>query len=125
MSGPAQPYPPIPKAARQASALSLATYMDVLGLDSDSTEDRATANRLRAVAGAVVDRYAPDAPTEIANEAKLRFGAYLLNTSDTLGYRKLNMGVDVEMMHLHGPMFRNSGAAALLTPWRVRRAGTF
>lgn len=125
MSGAAQPYPPIPRAARKASSLTLGTFMDVLGLDSANADDRTTATRLRAAANAHVEKYAPDAPEDVKHEALLRFGGYLATTFDTLGIKKLNTGTDVEMMHLHGPAFRNSGAAMLLTPWKVRRAGTF
>lgn len=83
------------------------------------------AERLRAVALAVIQKYSCSAPNEIMNEAVIRFSGYLA-ASEASGYgayKQVSMGVDIGLQHLHGPMFRNSGAAALLSPWKVRRAG--
>ena len=122
----AQPFPPPPKSKMASTGVTLtaSAFAKVLGIDPQNADDLATATRLLAVASAVVARYAPSAPGVLMNEAALRFGAYLFNTRDTLGIATLSTGrIDVGLQYLHGPAFRNSGAAMLLSPWRIRRAG--
>lgn len=80
-------------------------------------------DRLGRVAAALVQRYAPSAPEEIMDEAVVRFTGYLAQSDfgairgETIGPR------GVEYQTNHAAAFRNSGAAMLLSPWRVRRAG--
>ena len=76
--------------------------------------------RVLATAKAVVLDYAPDA---IHNEAVVRFAGYLYG-SDYGGIRSEELGPHrVEYVTNHAAMFRNSGAAALLTRYKRRRAG--
>ena len=85
--------------------------------------DLATAERLLAVATQVVEDYAPNAPEILQNEAAIRFGSYLFQ-SDVGTITKESIGPrEVEYVTNHAAMFRNCGAAALLTRYRVRRAG--
>ena len=85
------------------------------------TVDRAT--RLLAVATATVTDYAPDAPGPILNEAVIRFAGYL-GQSDYGTVRDESLGpMSVSYVTNHAAMFRNSGAAALLTRFKRRRAG--
>ena len=83
----------------------------------------ARATRVLPVATQAVTDYAPDAPEPLQNEAVLRFGGYLLGS----GYgevRSKSIGpLSVEHVVNHAAAFRNSGAAALLTRHKVRRAG--
>ena len=78
---------------------------------------------LLAVALAMVEQYAPAAPDVLKTEAVIRFAGYLAQSdfgtirSETIGPRTIDYVVN------HGPIFRNCGAAALLTKYRVRRAG--
>lgn len=89
--------------------------------ESGATLERAT--RVLAVAVAVVEEYAPAAPVALKNEAVLRFGGYLLG-SDYGGVRSESIGPrQVEYITNSATMFRNSGAAALLTRYRVRHGG--
>ena len=83
------------------------------------------ATRLLAVAKAHVERYAPLAPDDVANEAAIRFAGYLnQSTGFTGALRSISLGsVDLEVASTHGPAFRNCGAAALVSPWKIRRAG--
>ena len=77
-----------------------------------SPEETAILTRLLAVAQAHVTQHAPDAPEAVQNEAGVRIVGYLFdqpNAGRSLGY---------------GNAIRNSGAAALLLPWRVHRAGS-
>ena len=83
--------------------------------------DRAA--ELLAVATAMVEHYAPGAPGALQNEAVIRFAGYLAQ-SDFGSIMKEGIGPrDVEYTVNHASAFRNSGAAMLLTRWRVRRAG--
>ena len=64
--------------------------------------------RVLDTAGALVGDYAPDAPAVIATEATVRCAGYLYDVSP-----------DMPRM-VHSPL-RHSGAAALLSPYKVRR----
>ena len=78
----------------------------------DSAEETAQVARLLATATAMVQKHAPDAPDAIHNEAAVRIVGYLFDAPQSPG----------------GAMYanagRNSGAWALLLPYRVHRAGT-
>ena len=87
-------------------------------LDSD---DRTS--ELGAVAAAMVEQYAPGAPGPLKDEAVIRFAGYLAQSDfGTIGKEVIGPR-DVEYVTNHASAFRNSGAAMLLTRWRVRRAG--
>ena len=93
-----------------------------LAAETGATAERAT--RVLAVVVALIDRYAPNAPVAVKNEAAIRFGGYLLQ-SDYGAVREEAIGPkSVEYNLNHAPMFRNSGAASLLSHWKVRRAGS-
>ena len=93
-----------------------------LAEETSASVDRAT--RVLAVATEAVTHYAPEAPEVLQNEAVLRFAGYLLG-SDYGAIRKDSIGPsDYEFVTNHAAMFRNSGAAALLTRYRIRRAGS-
>ena len=96
-----------------------------IGLDAMIAGQLATATRLLAVATARVEQYAPDAPDDGANEAAIRFAAYLKNTGgNLLGFSKVTIGpVDAGLVSEHGPLFRRCGAKALLKPWARRNLG--
>ena len=96
------------------------TAADLAG-EIGATEDRAA--RLLAVAAEVVETYAPDAPDVLQNEAVIRFAGYLAQ-SDFGTIRTEEIGPKRIEYHLnHAAMFRNSGAAGLLTGHKRRRAG--
>lgn len=81
------------------------------------------AERLLDVATRVAETYAPDAPDELLNEAVVRCAGYLAQ-SDFGGVRSETIGPrSVEYVVNHAALWRNSGAAALLTRWRRRRGG--
>lgn len=85
------------------------------------TVDRA--ERLLTVASQVVTEYAPEAPEAVANEAVVRFAGYL-GQADYGTVRDESIGpMSVTYPLNHAAMFRNSGAAALLTRYKRRRAG--
>ena len=94
-----------------------------IGLSLPDNTTRAA--RLLAVATEAVNRYAPTAPDAIANEAVIRFAGYLAG-SDYGGVKSESIGpraVEYTPPTNNAAAFRISGAAGLLTVYRVRRAG--
>ena len=100
-------------------AAELAATTGLAGTDPGGT----VAARVLAVATRVVEDYAPNAPEVLQNEAVVRFAGYL-GGSDFGGIVKDSIGPQATEYTLnHAAAFRNSGAAMLLTRYRVRRAG--
>ena len=93
-------------------------------LAAESTSDLARAERVLPVAMRMVEDYAAGAPAELKNEAAIRFGAYLLQ-SPSAGAVRSDSAAEFRTEYVvnHAAAFRNSGAAMLLTRYRVRRAG--
>ena len=83
----------------------------------------ALATRLRPVAVAMVERYAPGAPAAIQDEATIRAAGWLADTP-AASLQSEQYG-DVSVTWATGQLsaLRHSGAMALLSPWKVRRAG--
>ena len=70
------------------------------------------------------ERTAPGAPQAVKNEAMIRFAGYL-QQSDFGGIRKETIGpLDTEWITNHANAWRTSGAGGLLSPWKVRNAGS-
>ena len=105
----------------------MAVTLDAAGLAAAIGADEIVAARLLQVATSVISRYAPEAPDAIQDEAAIRFAGYLAQSARSSGFgavRKVGIGrLDVEAVSSHAAAFRNCGAAALLSDWRVRRAG--
>ena len=84
----------------------------------------ALAARLRPVVVALVERYAPDAPDAVQNEAAIRCAGWLAESpagairSETTG----DVRTTFDGARSLGAL-RHSGAMGLLSPWKVRRAG--
>ena len=76
----------------------------------DTTEERAIADRLRQVAVEVVDKTAPDAPTIIKDEAIIRLCGYWFDQPQAARGTA------------YASAMRNSGAKAILLPYRVLKA---
>ena len=89
----------------------------------------ADATRLRAVCLSLIEQYAPGAPDDVKSEALIRTAAYL-NTADgsTGALQQIQItgssgaAVDLKFRSTCSSALRCSGAAALLSPWRKRRA---
>ncbi len=81
------------------------------------------AGQLLEVATARVAQYAPGAPEAVKREAVIRFAGWLLEApaAGERSERTGDLGTDYSPSMTGG--FRASGAAGLLAPWRVRRAG--
>ena len=66
-------------------------------------------------AQALVDTHAPNAPDDVKNEATLRLFGWLFDSG--------GWGSDERPAVSSAGAFVKSGAASLLKPWRVHRAG--
>ena len=83
--------------------------------------DRATG--LLPVATALVERFAPDAPEAVQNEATSRVAGWLGHTAAG-SIAKVDTGPrSTEYAVGQTGALRHSGAMSLLSPWKVRRAG--
>ena len=86
--------------------------------------NQALADRLHPVAVALVERYAPIAPSRAQNEGVVRTAGWLADTP-AASLQAEQFG-DVSVTWAPGQLsaLRHSGAMALLSPWKVRRAGS-
>lgn len=89
-------------AAALASAIRVGT----------STEETAEVTRLLSYATGAVTRHAPNAPDEAQDEAVIRIAGYLFDMPQAA------RGAGF------ADVLRNSGALAILAPYRVHRAGS-
>ena len=81
------------------------------------------AERLLAFAKERVEKTAPTAPDPVCNEAVIRYAGYMLQ-SDFGGIRREEIGPkSTEYVTNHANAWRNSGAAGILAPWAIKRAG--
>ena len=109
------PWPDTPMALAGATACLKAVL--------DPALDDARVQALGATAAALVERYAPGAPQPIRNEAVTRCAGWL-HGQPAASVRSEAQG---EISTAYAPTMqsalRHSGAMALLTAWKVRRAG--
>ena len=78
----------------------------------DSTEETAEVTRLLSYATVTVEHHAPDAPDTVHNESTVRLASYLFDQPST------SRGA------AYANALRNSGAARMLLPYRVHKAGS-
>ena len=129
----AQPFPPLPDLCAEPEPTpepepepesEPTVTLTAQELASETGADLDRAERILAVASAIVVEYAPAAPVALLNESAIRLGGYLAQSDygtvrdETIGPRSVSYQMN------HAMMFRNSGAMALLTRWKKRRAGT-
>ena len=102
----------------------MAVTLTDAGLAEALAINAALAARLRPVAVALVERFAPDAPEAVQDEAAIRCAGWLAESpagairSETTGDVRTSFDGARSMGAL-----RHSGAMGLLSPWKVRRAG--
>ena len=87
--------------------------------------DGAPVARLGAVAAALTEEYSPGAPQPIRDEAVIRTAGWLHESIPGLADSKFSVG-PLDISRTFAPGFsalRHSGSMALLSPWKVRRAG--
>ena len=100
-----------------AVTLTTADLAEAIGTDS------ATATRLLAVANALVERYAPDAPAAIQNEAAIRTAGWLSEQPAAAIRSETEGDISTSYAPTHMSALRHSGAMAFLSPFKQRRAG--
>ena len=100
-----------------AVTLAAAELAEAVGVDS------ATATRLLAVATELVNRFAPDAPAEISNEAVIRCAGWLAEQPNAAITSETEGDIRTSYAPTMTSALRHSGGMALLSPWKVRRAG--
>ena len=100
-----------------AVSLTSAQLQAALGIDD------AVSSRLLGVASVLVNRYAPGAPVQVQNESTIRTAGYL-NSMPKASVRSESEGeVTTDYAVTHLSALRHSGGMALLSPWKIRRAG--
>ena len=77
---------------------------------------------LRAVSVALVERYAPLAPEAVANEACIRVAGYLTEHTTSASTLSSDGHQEVRFNTASLSALRHSGAMAILTFWKRRRA---
>ena len=97
---------------------------EFIGLESSGLDlDDAEILRLIEVASALIERYAPGAPEAVKTEAIVRCVGYL-QESPAAPVRSEKTGDIVTGYHRDSlSALRHSGAMAILSPWKIRRAG--
>ncbi len=116
------PYPPTTSAAGRTAARDF-LRSNVSGLD-DAADD--AIDLLGEAASATVERYAPDSPAPIKSAAALRVAAYLHGfMPKSVQNLRISGGTSIRFERSRffaaNPL-QNSGALALLSPWRTHRA---
>ena len=92
-------------------------------IEAETGVDATRAAELLATVTALVERYAPDAPEAIKDEATIRCSGWLAQ-APAGGQRREGTGdIDTSYSPTMTGAMQASGAKGLLAPWRVRRAG--
>ena len=117
------PYPLTTSAAGRTAARDFLKSL-ISGI-SEATDDRV--DSLGIAASEIVERYSPDAPQELRNEAALRIVAYLVAyMPQPVSRLSIGKGTSVQLVTLENnrspSALTHSGAGSLLAPFRVHRA---
>ena len=104
----------------KAAEVVAATSYAYAGRKISADDHLAAVTRLLPVAEAIVEKYGGDGvPAAVENESIVRLVGYFLE-----GRFGAFAGTGVQIPpQSHAAAFRNSGAQALVSPWKVRRAG--
>ena len=101
----------------------MAVTISAVEVAAETGSDSATAERLLAVASALVEKYGANAPEAVENEAVLRMAGYLYGQPKA-SIRAESVGsVSVDYAPSRQGALRHSGGMALLSPFKVRRGG--
>lgn len=112
-----------------AVTLTVDDMVVALGLPTEPadalTASTLLATRLLNVATDEITRYCPDAPPSTANEAAIRMCAFLDDSRGTTSLQEIKVGdaVDLTFRSTAVSALRTSGGMALLSPFKIRRAG--
>ena len=100
-----------------AVTITFTTLARLIGVDVDD------AARLLAVSTELVNRYAPAAPDSVGNEAVIRTAGYLSEQPGAAIRSERTGNIETSFASTHLSALRHSGGMALLSPWKIRRAG--
>lgn len=120
------PWPETPAAlATAVAALRLALGEDANESDPFKDDEIDTElKRLGPTVAAHVEQYASGAPLAVRDEAVVRGVAWLRETRGAARFVSATSNLTMQPSPTSSAAwFRNSGSAALLKPWRTRRAG--
>ncbi|MXZ32126.1 MAG: hypothetical protein F4Z20_01695 [Gammaproteobacteria bacterium] len=122
----ALPWPEQPQDVQHKHAAA-ALGITLANPDQPTTVEKAEVTAVMSQLSARIEQYASAAPIAVKREACARFFGYL-NEAPSGAFTKRDIGVmhvsfNQTFQYSHAAAFRNCGAAALLAPWRVRRAG--
>ena len=109
--------PRLPGLRAMAVTITAAELAEAVGVDST------TATRLLAVAAELVTRYAPHAPDAISNEAVIRCAGWLSEQPAAAITGESEGDIRTSYAPTMQSALRHSGAMALLSSWKIRRAG--
>ena len=114
------PFPTSSQAATRTAAISKLRRR-ASGLRNADDEKIA---ELGEAAAAVIEEYAPGAPQAVKDEAAIRYVGYIAQAPPG-SIQKIGLpDIDVEFRQAPpASAFQLSGARALLTRWKIRRAG--
>lgn len=104
-----------------AVSLTAGEIFDRLGVTDP--QERNAALQIAETATLLVDRYAPDAPTPVSNEAAIRCTGWLLEAPSSGAVRERTGDLATTFSPESTGALRASGAMGLLSPWKIRRAG--
>lgn len=111
------------KGARQSSTPDPTPPLTAAELAEEIGTDATRAGHILAAAWALVARFAPAAPEAVHREATIRTAGYL-REQPAAAIRSESVGdISTSYVPAHTGALRHSGAMALLSPWKVRRAG--
>ena len=102
-------------------ALTAATATLKAALGGDLEDARVQA--LGSVASALVEDYAPSAPQAVRDEAVIRTSGWLKEQPSAAVRSHSEGPMTLGYTTSHMSALRHSGSMALLTAWKVRRAG--
>ena len=105
----------------ESTALTFATIELKAAIGPDLDDARVQA--LGAAASALVERYAPGAPAAIRDEATIRTAGYLAQQPSAAIRNEAQGDISTSYASSLTSALRHSGSMAILSPWKVRRAG--
>ena len=109
-----EPITPTPITPTPITAAELATEIGI---------DTTRAGHVLAAVWPRVDQYAPSAPAGVQRESVIRFSGWILEAPSAAVKSESTGDIATSYSPSMTSGFRASGAAALLSPWRQRRAG--
>ena len=103
-------------------AVTLAQLRAAIEIETDASTDESL-QRMLDTAAALVERYASGAPVSVSDEAIIRTVGWMANQPSFSLRGRTSVGVRSSFDTGQLSALRHSGGMALLSPWKIRRAG--